>query len=191
MKAGEGDFWNDRRRALEDSFFAERDRELLARLRGELSQLEDQRKLAHVSGIIDEKVLQDLLASGIRAESLAAVRMIPLVEVAWCDGHVSPEERHAVLRAAAENGIQPDTACYQLLASWLETRPDPQVLNSWKEYVRELTKMMRDDTRRAFRRDLDGRLRKIAQAAGGFLGRGKISQQEQDTIDELTGIGTT
>jgi hypothetical protein len=179
--------FEDRRRALEDSFFAERDRELLARLRGEMFQFEDRRKLAHVSGILDEKVLQDLLAAGVRAETLAAVRMIPLVEVAWCDGDVTAEERHAVLRASAENGIEPDSASYLLLSRWLETRPDPRVLDSWKEYVSALTKLMPVETMLAFRHELESRLRKIAAAAGGFLGRGKISKKEQETIDGLMG----
>ncbi|MGE0756580.1 MAG: hypothetical protein AB7F89_03195 [Pirellulaceae bacterium] len=185
MKTPEGEFLGARRRALEDAFFAERDRQLLERLRNELCQLEEQQHLAHVCGVIDEKVLTDLLASGVRAETLAAVRLIPLVEVAWCDGHVSPAERRALLEAAVQYGIKPNTACHALLDSWLAHRPDPRIVQSWKEYVSELAKAMPADSMQKMRDDLEKYLRTIAQSAGGILGLQRISKKEHDTIDEL------
>jgi hypothetical protein len=185
MKVPERDFLADRRRALEESFFAERDRQLLEQLRGELRDLEDQRQLAHVTGITEEKVLKDLIQAGIRPETLAAVRMIPLVEVAWCDGHVSPAERRAVLDAAAAIGIEPQTACHELLASWLSSRPDAQIVGAWKEYVAGLSRVMPADSMQALRDNLFRQLRAIASAAGGILGINRISATEQDTIDSL------
>jgi hypothetical protein len=185
MKAPEGDFLKDRRRALEDSFFAERDRQLLARLQNEMEKFEDERKLAHVSGILDKQVLQDLLDGGVRAETLTAVRLIPLVEVAWCDGNVSRAEREAVLKAAAQDGIQPGTACYDLLASWLERKPDPRIVNSWKDYVSALVRMIPQETSKKMRDDLLQRLTRVANAAGGFLGLQKISKDEQVKIEEF------
>jgi hypothetical protein len=185
MKTPQGDFLGDRRRALEESFFAERDRLLLDKLRGELSELEERRHLAHVSGVLDEKVLQDLVASGVRAETLAAVRLIPLVEVAWCDGKVSAAERSAVLKASIEYGIQEGTACYSLLDSWLQNRPDSRVVGSWKDYVGHLAKMMPPESMQKLRDELANYLKKVATAAGGILGMKSISKKEQDTIDEL------
>jgi hypothetical protein len=171
MKTPQGDFLGDRRRALEESFFAERDRLLLDKLRGELSELEERRHLAHVSGV--------------RAETLAAVRLIPLVEVAWCDGKVSAAERSAVLKASIEYGIQEGTACYSLLDSWLQNRPDSRVVGSWKDYVGHLAKMMPPESMQKLRDELANSLKKVATAAGGILGMKSISKKEQDTIDEL------
>jgi len=185
MKTPQGDFLGDRRRALEDAFFAERDRQLLERLRSELYQLEERRHLAHVCGVLDEKVLQDLLASGVRAETLAAVRLIPLVEVAWCDGHVSPAEHRALLHAATEYGIASGTACHDLLDSWLASRPDPRIVQSWKEYAGELAKAMPADSMQKLRDELRHYLTTIARSAGGILGINRISKTEQDTIDDL------
>ncbi len=185
MKGDKAASWESRRRALEDSFFAERDRQLLDNLSSELRHMEDQRQLAHVSSIANEKVLKELMACGIRAETLAAVRLIPLVEVAWCDGDVAEEERDAILRAAAANGIQPASACYQLLAHWLERRPDRRIIDVWKEYVGELTKVMAPEALAPFRQEILGHLTGIAKAAGGFMGVHTISHQEQQTIDDL------
>ena len=99
-----------RERVLEDAFFRERDNRLMEKLRGELSAFEERRKVAHVTGIVEEHVLSSLVQAGVRAETLAAVTLIPLIEVAWCDGSVAPEEREAVLNAAVSHGIHRHTA---------------------------------------------------------------------------------
>src|SRR5688500_14447118 len=133
-----GDAFGERRKALEDTFFRERDKVLLDKLRLEIETFETHRQLAHVSGILDDHVLKNLVKAGVRAETLAALTLIPLVEVAWADGAVSAEEREAVLKAAAENGIGQGSASYELLARWLAERPDVRIIASWKEYVQAL-----------------------------------------------------
>jgi hypothetical protein len=181
-----GDIFGDRRRALEDSFFRERDQMLLDKLRMELETRETHRSLAHVSGILDERVLKDLVKAGVRAETLAAVALIPVVEVAWADGAVSPDERAAVLKAAAENGIEEGSASHQLLAEWLRERPDVRIIAAWKEYVGALVKAMPPDAMAKLRETMLGRCRRVAEAAGGFLGlTGKVSRVEQAAIEEF------
>src|SRR6478752_3295294 len=122
------DSFAERRRNLEDAFFKARDRQLLAKLRTELFALEESKKLAHVSGIVEQHVLDHLLKAGVTAETLTAVTMIPLVEVAWVDGSISAEERDAVLNAAVAQGIPANSASYELLEAWLKDRPDPNIL---------------------------------------------------------------
>ena len=94
------DSFRQREIGLEEAFFKERDRHLLDKLRGELSAMEERKKLAHVSGIVEEHVLTSLVLAGVRAETLAAVSFIPMIEVAWCDGSVAPDERDVVLNTA-------------------------------------------------------------------------------------------
>lgn len=186
MNSSSGDMFGDRRKALEDSFFRDRDQLLLDKLRLELETVEAHKHLAHVSGILDEKVLTNLVQSGVRAETLTAIALIPMVEVAWADGAVSPEERTAVLQGAAENGIKEGTASYELLARWLHDRPDVRVVASWKEYVGALAKAMPPDAILVMRERLMSRCRKVAEAAGGFLGlTSKVSKVEQSAIEEF------
>src|SRR5262245_31534581 len=101
------DPFEQRRIGFEEAFFKERDRQLMDKMRNEISAFEEKKKLAHVSGVVEERVLAHLVQAGVRAETLAAVTLAPLVEVAWCDGNVSPEERDAILNAAADQGIKP------------------------------------------------------------------------------------
>ncbi len=186
MTTPPGDIFGDRRKALEDSFFRERDQLLLEKLRLELEAVEEHRNLAHVSGILDEKVLANLMKAGVRAETLMAVTLIPLVEVAWADGSVSEDEREAVLKAAAENGIKEGSAAHLLLNQWLKERPDVRVIAAWKEYVGALAKAMPADAMKVLRDRLIGRMRTVAEATWSFMGLGrKISKVEQSAIEEF------
>jgi hypothetical protein len=186
MHTPPGDAFGDRRKALEDSFFMERDQQLLERMRLELETMEERKHLAHVSGILDEQVLLNLVKAGVRAETLAAVSLIPLVEVAWSDGAVSADERTAILKAAAESGIAEGTAAYEMLGRWLQERPDVRVIATWKEYVGALVKSMPADATLIMRERLLGRCRQVAEAAGGFLGlTSKISAVEKARIEEF------
>src|SRR4029079_1818014 len=140
------DAFKQREIGLEEAFFKERDQQLLQKLRGELTAFAERRKVGHVTGIAEEHVLASLVKAGVKSETLAAVGLIPIVEVAWCDGSVAPEERDAVLNAAVAHGIHEDSASYALLKRWLDERPDPQIVAAWKEYVHELAKISPKET---------------------------------------------
>jgi len=185
MKYSTNDPFKQREIGLEEAFFKERDRHLMDKLRSELSAFEDKRKLAHVTGIVEEHVLTGLHLAGVRAETLAAVTLIPLVEVAWCDGMVAPEEREAVLNAAAREGIHEGSAAYALLEQWLQQHPDPKIIAAWKEYVHEAARLMPKETVAALKKKMMDRATRVAAAAGGFLGLATISKHEKAKIDEL------
>jgi hypothetical protein len=188
MSGYENEILGDRRRALEDQFFAEQDKKLLDKMRKELRDLEEKKKLTHVSGIVEEKVLGDLMSVGVRAETLAAVRLIPMIETAWSDGSITAEERREILKLAHENGMQVGTAAHDLLEKWLERRPLGQVFASWKEYVIELGKVMPQESFAQLRDQALERCRAVAGASGGFMGLGKISNAEQAKLDEIARV---
>jgi len=180
------DPFNERRKSLEEAFFKERDQQLLNKLRSEFEAFEEKNKIAHVSGIMDPQVLKDLVEAGVRAETMLAMRLVPVVEVAWSDGSLSPEERAAVLNAAASLDIHPGTAPYEMLSRWLQERPDPRLAAAWKEYVKELARVLPAGSLAELKRQTLDRCRRVAEAAGGFLGIGTISRSEQAKIDEFT-----
>jgi uncharacterized membrane protein YebE (DUF533 family) len=55
----------------------------------------------------------------IRAETVAALSVVPLVEVAWADGALNAKERRAIVERAA---IAPDSTEGALLEVWLDRR---------------------------------------------------------------------
>src|SRR5690242_20347392 len=125
------DQFQSRQRSLEEAFFKKVDADLLKNLRSELAALEDVHKMSHVSGILDEKILRDLVQMGVTSESMLAMRFVPMVYVAWSDRKISPEEQKAILKAAASENVLPDTPAYRLLKSWLEKSPDPALIAAW------------------------------------------------------------
>ena len=181
---GTPDPFEARGRSLEAAFFQKVDAELLKKLRGQLAHLEEANKLAHVSEIMDQKILSDLVRVGVTAESLLAMRFVPMVKVAWSDRKISAAEQTAILKAAESEKMKPDSAAYHLLRSWLERPPEDAVYIAWKEYVQEMARRMPPESLKDLRDRTAALCNLVAKAAGGVLGIGSISAAEQKTIDE-------
>ncbi len=117
---------------------------------------------------------------------MAALSLVPLVEVAWADGTLDAKEQSALLAAAEQAGLSKDSASYRLLEEWFRERPSPKLLAAWKAYVAGLSRTLDVHAKHALKQDLLGRARVVAEAAGGFLGLGKrISSAEQAVLTEL------
>jgi hypothetical protein len=179
------DVFQARARALEAAFFRKRDAELLARMRSQLAEMEEREKVAHVSGILDEQLLLDLVRMGVTAETLLAMRFVPMVAVAWSDDVVSAEEQAAILKSVEAEDIAPGSPAYQLLRDWLERRPDEAVIAAWKAYISELARIMPAESLEKLRQRTESLCYQVAKASGGFLGIGSISHAEQTAIDEF------
>jgi hypothetical protein len=175
----------ERGRALEEAFFQRKheQRERLALREKELAAREG---LAEASGIRDRAVLARLTGLGIRAETLAALTLFPLVEVAWADGRMEEKERRAVLAGAESTGIEPGSPSHALLRLWLEDRPAPDLGLAWRAFIGQLCRELADPERRNLGRNIVSRARRVAEAAGGLLGlRDPVSEEEEAVLAEL------
>jgi hypothetical protein len=169
---------------LEDAFFLKEDEKLIQKLR-EMKKMEDSKSaLAAASGINNEVVLKKLMELGIHAETVAALAVVPLVEVAWADGSVKQPEKEAVLKAVDQSG-EVSEIVHELLESWLTRRPDASLLEAWSHYVEGLCEELTESEKEAFKQDLLGRARTVAEAYGGFLGFGKTSRAEEKILVRL------
>ena len=176
----------DHGKALEDSFFAKESEKLRQKLQEQEGMTAKKEALSQASGIKDDAVIEQLMALDIGTDTLAALALVPLVEVAWADGSVDDKERGAILDAAEAAGISKGSASGQLLDGWLAHKPGDDVLASWREYVSALCAEMGVEEKDSLKRDLLGRARAVAEATGGFLGLGdKVSNTEQAVLDEL------
>jgi hypothetical protein len=180
------DLLGGRKKALEESFFAEENARVLERMKHEKQKKATVERLAEISGIDDEAVLTKLAALNIESDTWAAVSLVPLVEVAWADGKIDEQERRAVLSAAEANGISAGSPSHELLESWLARRPDARLLGVWAEYIVGLCANLSSGEKAAVREKIIGRAREVAKAAGGFLGLGaKISSEEEVILSKL------
>lgn len=180
------DFLGDRKKALEESFFAKQNELLLEKRRAEKTKLAAKEALQEASQIHDDAVLTRLVELEIGPDTWTALSLIPLVEVAWADGVLEDKERKAILEAAADTGVHPGKTSYELLESWLGEKPDGRLLEVWGEYVVGIAGRLDESGRRALHDEIIGGAKRVAEAAGGILGFGnKISREEQAVIDEL------
>ena len=170
---------------LEEAFFAKENARLLQEMRAKTEKEERREMLRRVVRIDDEAFLDRLIMLGIGPETAMALRLIPLVSVAWADGHMDDREREAILSAAGEQGLASEEMARQVLKDWLEQKPDPRLLSLWKDYVGHIWNHFTDDEQLQMRQNLLTAAEEIANAAGGFLGLSKISAAEQEVIEDL------
>lgn len=176
---------DERRDALESAFFRKEDEGLRSRLHEERERREAREALGRSCGLSDASLLDRLVALGIRADTVEALVLVPLVEVAWADGTMDPREREAVLRAAASVGIAKESPGYDLLEAWTHARPAPELMESWRSYIRTLGRELSADHRWHLEEQVMGKARAVAEAAGGFLGLAKVSKAEEAVLSDL------
>ena len=109
----------ERGRALENQFYEKENKEKLAAMKSKLEAQQTRDELRKASGMTDDAVLDKLVALGLRANTIAALSLVPLIEVAWADGTIQDNERNAILQGAHGKGLEQGTDGYQLLQAWL------------------------------------------------------------------------
>ncbi|MBI4517462.1 MAG: hypothetical protein HY699_16790 [Deltaproteobacteria bacterium] len=166
------ELFGDRRKALEDDFFRRQDAALIARRRTDEQRRAARAALAAASHITDDVLLDQLVALGISADTLTALSLVPLVEVAWADGKVEDAEKQAILTAAKAAGLEETSAGHKLLASCLSERPHTRLRKMWEQYIASLCTTLSAEQRDALKTELLQQARQVAEAAGGFLGLG-------------------
>jgi predicted RND superfamily exporter protein/CRP-like cAMP-binding protein len=131
-------------------------------------------------------MLFDRMASlGIDADSVAALTLIPLVEVAWADGRMDDDERRAVLAGAGASGIAPESPSFRMLEKWLAKPPPPDMLAAWREFIRSVCQDLSVEGQLRLRAGIMGNARAVAEAAGGLLGFGSVSRSEERELTRL------
>ncbi len=179
------DSMGEKARSLEDEFFRKEDQRAIQRLR-ELREREVSREgLSKTSGIKNVAILDKLLDLGVRNETVAALAIVPLAEVAWADGSMDAKEERAILKRAEEAGVLPGSPVHDLLKSWLERRPEPKLLAAWTHMVEGICEHLTPEQVDGLRTGLVERAQTIAMASGGLLGMGAVSRAEQEMIQTL------
>ena len=107
----------ERGRALENQFYDKENHDKLAAMKEKLDSQGSKDELRKASGMTDDAVLEKLVALGLRGNTIAALSLVPLIQVAWADGtdpgqrahrdpagraRQGPREGHAGLRAARD-----------------------------------------------------------------------------------------
>jgi hypothetical protein len=179
------DTLEDRGRALENQFFDKENKEKLAAMKSKLDSQSSREELRKASGMSDDAVLDKLVALGLKANTIAALSLVPLIAVAWADGTIQDNERTAILQGAHGKGLEQGTDGYELLTTWLAKKPSEDLFSAWESYIKALASQLNDEQNRLLKNQIVGFAKMVAAAAGGILGFGKVSGAEEKILDKI------
>ena len=175
----------ERGRALENQFFEQENKQKLAAMKAKLEGQQTREELRKASGMTDDAVLDKLVTLGLRANTIAALSLVPLIFVAWADGSIQDNERSAILQGAHGKGLEQGTDGYELLTTWLNKKPDAELFDAWEGYIKALASQLNDEQNRLLKNQIVGFAKMVATSAGGILGFGKVSGTEEKALERI------
>jgi uncharacterized tellurite resistance protein B-like protein len=180
-----GDSLKQRGTALENQFFADLDAKLLEELKAKVGAEQTSTEISRISGIKEPKVLEGISKLGVTAQSLAAMRVFPMVAVAWADGTVDESESSTIHSLAANHFLKGTSPASDLLKSWLETKPSSDLLAAWESYAKALVESLSAEEAEALRETIVSEIKTVASASGGLLGWASVSQGEHAVMNRI------
>jgi hypothetical protein len=152
----------ERGRALEDQFFEKENQQKLAHMKDKLDVQRSREDLRKASGMTDDSVLDKLVALGLKSNTIAAL-----------------------LQGAHGKGLEQGTDGYELLQTWLAKKPSEDLFTAWEAYIKTLTVQLNEEQNRLLKNQIVGFAKMVAAAAGGILGFGKVSGDEEKVLHRI------
>ncbi len=176
----------ERGHALEEEYFRRKDQELIARLRARAASEEAQRALGASTGVADPDMLHELQALGFTPDTVALLPLMPVLQVAWAEGGVTPVERMLIEKLATARGIAPGSPADAQLMDWLANKPADDVLSGAARLIRALLASGSGVVANLTADDLVDYCEKVASASGGIFGLiGRISPDEKALLHSI------
>jgi uncharacterized tellurite resistance protein B-like protein len=179
------DSLHDRGAALENQFFANLDAKLLEELKIRQDHDNQIAEFARITGIQDTSILDGLLRLGVTSQSFAALRVFPLVAVAWADGTIEESERLTVNSIASTHFLLKQCPAGKLLDAWLSTKPSSDMFDSWEKYASVLASALPAHDADELKNAIVKEIHTVATASGGLLGWSAVSSGESKVLKRI------
>lgn len=168
----------DRRKAQEEEYFRKQNAALAEKLKTRLSLKQ--------AGISDENLIDELAKLGFTADSVRALFLVPLIQVAWADGRMQDQEKETILSLLEHHGIEKGSEAYTLVSHWISKEPVDEKFTLAKTLIEPILEDLRKTDGGKTADWILEASRKVAEAAGGVFGIGnKISSEEEDLIRQI------
>lgn len=125
---------------------------------------------------------QDLSHEGFSPDSIRALYLIPVIDTAWADGKVQPEEEREILQLLEKRMIFEGSEAYALVKSWLSKKPTDEFFVRANSLIEPLFQDLRDNRRGSLSWVFEAAQR-VAQATGNS--KNPISPGEKKVIKSL------
>ncbi|MEC7987418.1 MAG: hypothetical protein VX278_19775 [Myxococcota bacterium] len=178
----------ERGRVLEEIFFREQEEQVR---KAKLAEAERQKNIEEIqtsTGIKDAAVIGAFLDHGVSAHTMIAIKIVPLVLIAWVDGKLDKTERETIMNQLHQLGIESDSDVMKLVQGWLGKRPDDSLKDAYFNFIQQYKQTCDAVEIAALKTEVLGGSEDVAQAAGGFLGIWAVSNEEEALLDELKAL---
>ena len=179
-------FLDDVRKASVSRYMAQKDHEVLAKLREAMDREASAAAIAE-SGVNDQDLVQSLVELGIELDTLPVLHLVPLFQVAWSDGEVQAEELDLLRAAANEAGVKAGSKAHQIFEDMVAKPPAQELYDASLKYIHMVLSTMADAEAETKRNDLTALAGSVAQASGkllGFFGSG-VQSEEQTVLKTI------
>jgi len=177
------DIIHERGRSLEDDYFRKKDRELVEKIQRAAEVARARADIGKATGLGDSALADELLALGFTAETVPLLPIVPIVQMAWAEGGVSPAERDLIVRFARSRGIAEGSGADTQLSAWMSARPGEEMFARAGRLIRAMLDSGGAAGLNAD--DLVSYCESIASASGGVFGIGKISGEERKLLSSI------
>ena len=176
------DSLSSRKRAHEEDYFQKKDRELIEKAQRQAKAQQQLRELGERVGITDPEISRELAELGFTPETVRLLPLVPVLEMAWAEGGVTPEERKMVLEVARARDIPEGSEADRQLTEWLDRRPDESVFRRAGRLIGALLEPGRFNITPD---DIIKYSEAIAEASGGVFGIRRVSSEERATLGRI------
>ncbi len=138
-----------------------------------------------MTGLRNPRVIECLVDAGFELSTVTAFIWAPVVFVAWADGNADHLERLVILKALPSKNVSIEAVSLLISHEWFSNPPTQELWNVWEEFAAGSLAGLSASEREAVIDEIIDLCYEVAHASGGFLGFGRISQCEQETIDRI------
>lgn len=123
-------------------------------------------KLAEVTCVRDEQLLERLIQQGLGPGSVEALRFAPIAEVVWASGYVTDAERELALEVIESGKMLSTEEAVRVFRDWLKSAPSKDLWTTWEQCSSQWLHANDDIDRQRFGQFLHHLATRIAAASG-------------------------
>jgi hypothetical protein len=141
------------------------------------------------TSISDLAMLAELLDLGFTSDTIVLLPLVPVIELAWAEGGVTPAERQLLVSLARRRGVEEGSTADRQLGEWMETCPAPEVFGKAGRLIAALLSSGALVTRGLTSEQLVSYCEQIASASGGLFGLPirAVSLEERELLARIAG----
>jgi hypothetical protein len=184
------DSLSERGRALEEEYFRKKDRDLVEKMRLAKAAEQARGELSRQTGLQDPATLKELQDLGFTPDTVALLPFVPLLELAWAEGGITPAEGDLLVHLARDRHIAEGSAADRQLKEWLTHRPAPVVFERAGRLISALLDSGSGEIREGLTAEkLVEYCEEIAHASGGVFGTRmrSVSGDERNLLTRIAG----